>query len=132
VEAIVREIPAVVYEISDLDQAFERTEAALHAMRFAVQRAEKTRAAANEKQESANKADSVACKAEDEAKQKQIEAARELKKTKDLFLESSRKGNPFSETWETHRSKRFGISRQQERTLLNLIETKEESFFDDA
>lgn len=122
-----REIPALIYTQIDLDVARRTTEDALHAMRFAEQRAQKTSEKADAAAGAAEKARGVAIKAQNELDEKRLAAAAALRVEKELFdARGSRKGQPFAQTWAS-RLEELGISDKVARNLLELSGYKGQS-----
>lgn len=122
-----RETAAIVYTQTDLEVAKSATEAALHAMRFAEQREEKTAKVAAEKRSASEKAASVAANAKSEADAKRMDAAHALRRERELFdQQPSRKGRPFAQTWAS-RVDELGLTDKKARNLLELSGYKEES-----
>lgn len=119
-----RAIPAIIYTATDLDVARASTERALHAMRLAEQREEKTALAADEKRQSADRAISIAAKARDEADEKRREAATALRAERELF--DARPRGPFAQTWAS-RVDELGLTEWKARSLLELSGYKDKS-----
>lgn len=122
-----RETAAIIYTQTDLDVARAATEEALHAMRFAEQREEKTAQAAAEKRQASEKANAVADKARIEAEARRDMAAAALRREREIFdKQASRKGRPFAQTWAS-RITELGLTERKARTLLERSGYKDKS-----